>query len=289
MQEEKLLSKVRRIEIKTRGLSRHLFSGAYHSVFKGRGMSFSEVREYHLGDDIRHIDWNVTARSSQPYVKIFEEERELSIVLMIDISRSTWFGSTAQSKAEWIAEIASVLAFSASQNHDKVGLVLFSDRIHLYIPPKKGRQNILRLIREILVERQDAGETDLQQGLEFVRGALKKRSVCFVLSDFHVPLPEGMLRQMARRHDLICMQILDPLEEQIPDAGLIPMRDAERNIYRLFDSADPDLRSAHSERVKKNNQLLKSVMLRAGAEFIALDVRNSYIKVLLNFFKRRKR
>ncbi|HMW40134.1 MAG: DUF58 domain-containing protein [Saprospiraceae bacterium] len=289
MQEEKLLSKVRRIEIKTRGLSRHLFSGAYHSVFKGRGMSFSEVREYHLGDDIRHIDWNVTARSSQPYVKIFEEERELSIVLMIDISRSTWFGSTTQSKAEWIAEIASVLAFSASQNHDKVGLVLFSDRIHLYIPPRKGRQNILRLIREILVERQDAGETDLQQGLEFVRGALKKRSVCFVLSDFHVPLPEGMLRQMALRHDLICMQILDPLEEQIPDAGLIPIRDAERNVYRLFDSTDPDLRHAHSERVKKNNQLLKSVMLRAGAEFIALDVRNSYIKVLLNFFKSRKR
>lgn len=289
MQEQTLLSKVRRIEIKTRGLSRHLFSGAYHSVFKGRGMSFSEVREYSYGDDVRHIDWNVTARSDQAYVKIFEEERELSLMLVIDISNSTYFGSVEQSKAERIAELASVLAFSASQNQDKVGLLLFSSKIHLYIPPKKGRQHILRIIREILFERSDRGETNLQLALEFLRGTLKKRSICFILSDFRCDLPEHQIKQIARRHDLISMQILDPLEEIIPDVGIIPVRDSESKNFILIDSSDKEVMKNLQSSFKNLLQKTKQTFLRANAEYINLDVKSSYIKVLLQFFKSRKR
>ncbi|MEP7197867.1 MAG: DUF58 domain-containing protein [Saprospiraceae bacterium] len=289
MQEQTLLSKVRRIEIKTKGLSRHLFSGAYHSVFKGRGMSFSEVREYSYGDDVRNIDWNVTARSDQAYVKVYEEERELSLMLIIDISKSTFFGSTEQNKAEWIAEIASVLAFSASQNQDKVGLLLFSHKVHLYIPPKKGRQNILRIIREVLIERKDIGTTNLQHALEYLRGILKKRSICFVLSDFHATIPEQQIKQIARRHDLVSMQILDPLESFIPNVGIIPVMDSESGKFSLLDTSDSDAFLELNENMKKHIQNVKSIFLRAHAEHIYLDIRNSYIKMLLNFFKNRKR
>lgn len=289
MREQQLLSKVRRIEIKTKGLSKHLFSGAYHSVFKGRGMSFSEVREYSYGDDVRNIDWNVTARSDQPFVKIYEEERELSIVLIIDISKSTLFGSTEQSKADWIAEIASVLAFSASQNQDKVGLLLFSDKVHLYIPPNKGRQHILRLIREILFERTDTGITNLKNCLEFLRGTLKKRSVCFILSDFHTEIPENYIKQIAKRHDTICMQILDPLELQLPNVGIIPVKDSEKDIYSIIDSSDHMAMSEMTANIKAKQQAIKNILLRSKTELIFLDVRSSYIKVLLQFFKKRKR
>ncbi|NOT38263.1 MAG: DUF58 domain-containing protein [Saprospiraceae bacterium] len=289
MQEQALLSKVRRIEIKTKGLSRHLFSGAYHSVFKGRGMSFSEVREYSYGDDVRHIDWNVTARSEQAYVKVFEEERELSLMLVIDISNSTYFGSVEQSKSERIAELASILAFSASQNQDKVGLLLFSHKVHLYIPPKKGRQHILRIIREILVDRTDRGETNLQLALEYLRGTLKKRSICFILSDFLCSLPESHIKFIARRHDLISMQILDPLEELIPDVGILPVKDSESNSYKLIDTSDKELNKEIQSSYHKNIQNTRQTFLRANAEYIYLDVKSSYIKVLLQFFKSRKR
>ncbi len=289
MNEQTLLSKVRRIEIKTKGLSKHLFSGAYHSVFKGRGMSFSEVREYSYGDDVRHIDWNVTARSDQAYLKIFEEERELSLMLVIDISRSTYFGSIDQSKAERIAELASILAFSASQNQDKVGLLLFSNKVHLYIPPKKGRQHILRIIREILIDRADIGETNLQLALEYLRGTLKKRSICFVLSDFLCNLPDQHIKHIARRHDLIGMQILDPLEEFIPNVGLIPIKDSETNSFHIIDTSDKETISYISESTKKNISNTRTRFLRANAEYIYLDEKSSYIKVLLNFFKSRKR
>ena len=289
MQEQQLLSKVRRIEIKTKGLSRHLFSGAYHSIFKGRGMSFSEVREYSYGDDVRNIDWNVTARSDQAYVKVYEEERELSIMLLIDISKSTFFGSTDQSKAEWIAEIASVLAFSASQNNDKVGLLLFSHKVHLYIPPKKGRQHILRLIREILFIREDIGETNLKYTLEYLQGVLKKRSICFILSDFHTELPEQQIKLISKRHDLISMQILDPLEEYIPNVGLIPIKDSEKDLYTILDTSDMASMKRMNENIKSHILDTKTTFIRSKAEHIFLDVRSSYIKVLLNFFKSRKR
>ena len=289
MQEQQLLSKVRRIEIKTKGLSRHLFSGAYHSIFKGRGMSFSEVREYTFGDDVRNIDWNVTARSDQAYVKVYEEERELSIMLLIDISKSTFFGSTDQSKAEWIAEIASVLAFSASQNNDKVGLLLFSHKVHLYIPPKKGRQHILRLIREILFIREDIGETNLKYTLEYLQGVLKKRSICFILSDFHTELPEQQIKLISKRHDLISMQILDPLEEYIPNVGLIPIKDSEKDLYTILDTSDMATMKRMNENIKSHIVDTKTTFVRSKAEHIFLDVRSSYIKVLLNFFKSRKR
>ncbi len=289
MEEQQLLSKVRRIEIKTRGLSRHLFSGAYHSVFKGRGMSFSEVREYSYGDDVRHIDWNVTARSEQAYVKVYEEERELSILLVLDISRSTLFGSTEQTKAEWMAEIASVLAFAASQNQDKVGLLLFSDKIHLYIPPKKGRQHILRLIREILFERKDIGKTNLQHALEYLRGVLKKRSVCFVISDFQFEIPDQQIKQIAKRHDLIAMQILDPLEWNVPNVGLISIRDYENNDFLVLDTSNIIEMNKLQSRIKEKNISIKNSFIRSNAEFIHLDVRTSYIKILLQFFKNRRR
>ncbi|MCC6814900.1 MAG: DUF58 domain-containing protein [Saprospiraceae bacterium] len=289
MNEQILLSKVRKIEIKTKGLSRHLFSGAYRSVFKGLGMSFSEVREYTYGDDVRHIDWNVTARTDQAYIKIYEEERELSLMLVIDISNSTFFGSDEQSKSERIAELASVLAFSASQNHDKVGLLLFSHKVHLYIPPKKGRQHILRIIREILVERQDLRGTNLQTALEFLRGTLKKRSICFLLSDFHCELPEDQLKYIAKKHDLISMQILDPLEESIPSIGLLPVKDSESGSFALLDTTDVKVIHQLKNDMKQFIQNTRTVMLRSRADHIQLDIRSSYIKILLNFFKNRRK
>lgn len=289
MNEQILLSKVRKIEIKTKGLSRHLFSGAYRSVFKGLGMSFSEVREYTYGDDVRHIDWNVTARTDQAYIKIYEEERELSLMLVIDISNSTFFGSDEQSKSERIAELASVLAFSASQNHDKVGLLLYSHKVHLYIPPKKGRQHILRIIREILVERQDLRGTNLQTALEFLRGTLKKRSICFLLSDFHCELPEDQLKYIAKKHDLISMQILDPLEESIPSIGLLPVKDSESGSFALLDTTDVKVIHQLKNDMKQFIQNTRTVMLRSRADHIQLDIRSSYIKILLNFFKNRRK
>ena len=250
---------------------------------------FSEVREYSYGDDVRNIDWNVTARSDQAYVKVYEEERELSIMLLIDISKSTFFGSTDQSKAEWIAEIASVLAFSASQNNDKVGLLLFSHKVHLYIPPKKGRQHILRLIREILFIREDIGETNLKYTLEYLQGVLKKRSICFILSDFHTELPEQQIKLISKRHDLISMQILDPLEEYIPNVGLIPIKDSEKDLYTILDTSDMASMKRMNENIKSHILDTKTTFIRSKAEHIFLDVRSSYIKVLLNFFKSRKR
>ena len=199
MDTQDILKKVRKLEIKTKGLSKHLFSGAYHSVFKGRGMSFSEVREYALGDDVRHIDWNVTARSGQTHIKVYEEERELTLMLAIDISSSMRFGSIIQRKMDWITEIAAVPSFSATQNHDKVGLLLFSDKIDLFIPPKKGKQHILRIIRELLVDRQVGKTTNFQAPLSYLNSVITKRSICFVISDFYDPLPETTLKILCKK------------------------------------------------------------------------------------------
>lgn len=287
MDTQEILKKVRQIEIKTKGLSRHLFSGAYHSSFKGRGMSFSEVREYQYGDDIRHIDWNVTARSGQTQVKVFEEERELTLMLLIDISRSTLFGSMEQNKREWMIEIAAVLAFSATQNHDKTGMILFSDRIHLYIPPKKGKQHILRMIRELLVRRTDAGKTRFDLPLQYLDSVQSKRTICFLLSDFHDPVPEASLKIVGRRHDVIGLQILDPLEKIMPPAGLLQLRDAESTRELMIDSSDIRWMKQYAETQRSQTQQLRQFFNRANADFLQLDLDESYIKVLLNFFKKR--
>lgn len=282
-----ILKKVRQIEIKTKGLSHHLFSGAYHSTFKGRGMSFSEVREYQFGDDIRHIDWNVTARSGDTQIKVFEEERELTLMLLVDISRSTMFGSLNQNKLHWMIEIAAVLAFSATHNHDKVGMILFSDKIHLYISPKKGRQHILRMIRELLVTHSDAGRTKYDLPLQYLNRVQTKKTICFLLSDFYDHIPEATLKIVSRRHDVIGIQILDPLEKSMNEVGLIQLKDAESSKEILIDSSDTSWMASFSDLQKKNRVQLSQLFSRAKADFLQLDMDDSYIKVLLNFFKKR--
>lgn len=287
METQDILKKVRQIEIKTKGLSHHLFSGAYHSTFKGRGMSFSEVREYQIGDDIRHIDWNVTARSGQTQVKVFEEERELTLMLLVDISRSTLFGSLDQNKMQWMVEMAAVLAFSATQNHDKVGLILFSDKIHLYVPPKKGRQHILRMIRELLVTHPDACRTRFDLPLQYLNSVQTKKTICFLLSDFHDPVPEATLKIVARKHDLIGLQILDPLEKSMQSVGLIQLKDAESGTEMIVDSSDKQLMKKYAEAQVRHYAQLRQQFSRANADFLQLDLDDTYIKVLLKFFKKR--
>jgi uncharacterized protein (DUF58 family) len=289
MEVQELLKKVRQIEIKTKGLSRQIFSGAYHSVFKGRGMSFSEVREYVPGDDVRHIDWNVTARAGQTFVKVYEEERELTLMLMIDVSKSTYFGSTEQSKAAWITEIAAVLAFSATQNQDKVGLILFSDQVHLYIPPKKGRQHILRIIREIVVPRDQKTASNLDVPLQYLNGVLHKRCICFLLSDFQLSIPETTLRIVAKKHDVIGIQILDPLEIELKEVGLIHLVDAESGARISVDTSDREWLRSHEQTQREHQLKTKSSFVRSKADFLAIDIRHSYISTLLQFFKRRSK
>jgi uncharacterized protein (DUF58 family) len=287
MDTQDILKKVRQIEIKTKGLSHHLFSGAYHSSFKGRGMSFSEVREYQIGDDVRHIDWNVTARTGQAQVKVFEEERELTLMLLVDISRSLLFGSMEQNKMQWMIEIAAVLAFSATQNHDKVGMILFSDKIHLYIPPKKGRQHILRMIRELLVTHADTGKTRFDLPLQYLDGVQSKKTICFLLSDFHEQVPEPTLKIVSRRHDVIGIQVLDPLEKEMKHAGFIQFKDAESQQEILVDTSDSKWMEQYAASQLNETVQLRQLFSRANADFLQLDLDDSYIKVLLNFFKKR--
>lgn len=287
MEVQDIISKVRRIEIKTRGMTNQLFSGAWHSSFKGRGMSFSEVREYSAGDDVRHIDWNVTARNGQPFVKVYEEERELTIMLMIDISASTRFGSTDMLKSDFIAELAAVLAFSASQNQDKVGLLLFSDKVELYIPPKKGKQHILRMIREMLVRRRSNKTSGLQGPLQYLNGVMNKKSICFICSDFQFDIPETSLRILTRKHDIIGLHILDPLEKNWPGIGIIPLRDLETGERLYLDTSDVQMMKSFRQRQEKHQQKIKSVFLRSHADILSLDMNTSYIKTLMQFFSKR--
>lgn len=287
MDTQDIFKKVRQIEIKTKGLSQHLFSGVYHSSFKGRGMSFSEVREYQTGDDIRHIDWNVTARSGQTQLKVFEEERELTLMLLVDISKSMHFGSVQQDKFIWLTEIAAVLAFSATQNHDKVGMILFSDQNHLYIPPKKGRQHILRMIRELLVRKTESGLTSFDLPLLYLNRVQSKKCICFLLSDFYDPIPEALLKIVSRKHDLIGIQMRDPLELKIPKSGLIPIRDLETGKELLLDAHQINDLKQFEENQKYQNDINRQLFIRAGADFLELDLNDSYIKQLLNFFKKR--
>jgi uncharacterized protein (DUF58 family) len=289
MDTQEILKKVRKIEIRTKGLSRHLFSGAYHSVFKGRGMSFSEVREYSPGDDVRYIDWNVTARTGQAFLKVFEEERELTLMILVDVSKSMQFGSLEHDKQYWVTEIAAVLAFSAAQNHDKVGLILFSDKIHLYLPPKKGRQHILRMIRELLSYYPDAAKTDLELPLQYMNLVQQKRCICFLISDFHASIPESSLRIISKRHEVIGLELHDPLEQQFQELGLVYFKDSENNVSELINTDNPLWRDNFKKNQITKSQKLKQEFIKAKAEVLPLAMNESYIKTLLAYFKNRVR
>ena len=287
MDTRELLKRVRKIEIKTKGLSKHLFSGEYHSAFKGRGMSFSEVREYQYGDDVRNIDWNVTARTGDPHIKIYEEERELTLMLLVDVSPSCFFGTVDQFKHEVITEICAVLAFSATQNNDKVGLMLFSDDVELYIPPKKGRSHILRIIRELVHHEPRGSRTNLSLPLRYLNNVIKKRSIAFVLSDFLTAGYEEALRIAAKKHDVIGFMLYDRHEKSLPDAGLLSVKDRESGATMLLDTSDSRLRTVYHDRFNARLRGYRQTFARSNADAIVLQSDASYINALHQFFKKR--
>jgi uncharacterized protein (DUF58 family) len=282
-----LLKKVRKIEIKTRGLSKHIFSGEYHSAFKGRGMSFSEVRAYQYGDDVRNIDWNVTARTGEPFIKIFEEERELTVVLLIDVSQSSLFGTVNQFKKGVITEIAAVLSFSAIQNNDKVGVIFFSDKVEKFIPPKKGKSHILRIIRDLLDFEPTSKGTDIGVALKYFNNVVKKRSTAFVISDFMAQGYEDPLRIAARRHDLSGIQIYDPTEKELPNVGLIRATDAETGEEGWVDTSSKRVRETYAAWFKENETYFKQNFNRSGADTVSISNNENYVTALLRFFKQR--
>lgn len=288
METRELLKKVRQIEIKTRGVVNQIFSGEYHSVFKGRGMEFSEVREYQFGDDIRIIDWNVSARFNHPFVKVFEEERELTVMLLVDLSRSGEFGTGMQLKNEIAAEICAVLAFSAIKNNDKVGLILFTDRIEKFVPPKKGRAHILRIIRELVSFKPTGAGTSIRQALEYFNHVIKKRSIAFVISDFIDEGYDKILRVVSRKHDVIAVELSDPREEELPRAGLMKFRDAETNRERWVDTSNDAVRKAFAGYWHKRRTTRKNLFLRSKVDAIPVRVDRPYIKPIVDFFRRRE-
>ncbi|RMG29196.1 MAG: DUF58 domain-containing protein [Bacteroidetes bacterium] len=292
-----LLKKVRKIEIKTRGLSNQIFSGGYHSAFKGRGMSFSEVRAYQYGDDVRNIDWNVTARFRDPYVKVFEEEREITVMLVVDISPSTLFGTQAnreniaQLKQEIMTEICAVLAFSATNNNDKVGLILFSGDVEKFVPPKKGRNHILRIIRELLDARPLHQGTNIAEALRYLTNMLKKRSIVFVLSDFINSGPEykDALSIARRRHDVVGLHVYDDRERSLPNVGLVRVMDAETGEEIWLDTAQKATREHYAAWFEQNLGQTRERFLRSGADFVSMNIKDSYITALMNLFSMREK
>lgn len=287
MEVSELIKKVRKIEIKTKGLTNHIFSGEYHSAFKGRGMSFSEVREYQYGDDVRNIDWNVTARFQHPYVKIFEEERELTIMLLIDVSKSAFIGTQSQLKNEIIAEIAGVLAFSAIQNNDKVGVLFFSDKIELFIPPKKGKSHILRIIREILNFEPTSKNTNISIALENFNNMVKRKSIAFVLSDFIDENYADELRHISKKHDVIGVKVYDNLDMQLPKIGLLQVCDVETGETKWIDTNDATTRRIYEERANVYDRNFDQSFFKAGADKLKINTAQSYVHILMNFFKKR--
>ena len=272
METSELLKRVRKIEIKTRGLSKNIFAGEYHSAFKGRGMTFSEVREYQYGDDIRNIDWNVTARHNRPYVKIFEEERELTVMLMIDVSASRNFGTISKLKKNQITEIAAVLAFSAIQNNDKIGVIFFSDKIEKFIPPKKGRTHILHIIRELIDFYPEDKQTDIEQALEYMTNSIKKRCTCFVISDFIDEHDFAHALAIAnRKHDVVALRVYDPRENQLPPVGMMYLRDAETGEQMWVDTSDKKLREAYEKYAFVREKELDAIFKRSGVDDIRSD------------------
>lgn len=287
MDTKELLKKVRKIEIKTRRLSNHIFSGEYHSHFKGRGMTFSEVRKYQYGDDIRDIDWNVTAKLNEPHIKVFEEERELTMILLVDVSKSESFGTKVQQKRDLITELCAVLAFSAIQNNDKVGVIFFSDQIELFVPPKKGKSHILRIIRELIEFKPSNIGTNLSEAFKFLSSVISKRSIVFTLSDFIDDDYEKNLKIAANKHDLTAIKIFDRVEKALPNMGLVQLKDPETNTVKWIDTSSSEIRKQYAIENKKLDTYFKNSCHKSGADFIELDVSKPYTKQLLEFFKKR--
>ena len=288
METSELLKRVRKIEIKTRGLSKNIFAGEYHSAFKGRGMTFSEVREYQYGDDIRNIDWNVTARHNRPYVKIFEEERELTVMLMIDVSASRNFGTISKLKKNQITEIAAVLAFSAIQNNDKIGVIFFSDKIEKFIPPKKGRTHILHIIRELIDFYPEDKQTDIEQALEYMTNSIKKRCTCFVISDFIDEHDFAHALAIAnRKHDVVALRVYDPRENELPPVGMMYLRDAETGEQMWVDTSDKKLREAYEKYAFVREKELDAIFKRSGVDVANIRSDEDYVRALITLFKKR--
>ena len=287
MDTKELLKKVRKIEIKTRRLSDHIFGGEYHSTFKGRGMTFSEVRQYQFGDDVRNIDWNVTARYNEPYVKVFEEERELTMMLVVDVSGSGLFGTRQSFKKDIITEIAATLAFSATQNNDKIGLILFSDIVELYIPPKKGRSHVLRIIRELLEFEPKSRKTDISKALRFLSQVMKKKAIVFLLSDFIAEDYKQTLKITSGRHDLTGIRVYDAREEEIPNLGLVQMQDEETNKRILVDTSSRSVRKNYANYYRDRVDYFHDSFKKSRAGNLSTRVDESYVRKLLGYFKRR--
>jgi len=288
METKDLIKKVRKIEIKTRRLSDHIFSGEYHTSFKGRGMTFSEVRQYQFGDDIRAIDWNVTARYNEPYVKVFEEERELTMMLMVDISGSESFGTKNQTKSEIVTEIAATMAFSATQNNDKIGLILFTDQIELYIPPKKGKSHVLRIIRELIEFQPKSKKTDLSQALKFLSSTQKKKAIVFVISDFMVDDDyEKTLKIAAKKHDITGVRVYDIREEKMPNIGMVEMEDAETGEVLVVNTGSKKARLSYEKQYLDKVNYFKDIFSKCGSGTVNTRVDESYVTKLLGYFKSR--
>lgn len=288
METSDLLKRVRQIEIKTRGLSNNIFAGQYHSAFKGKGMSFSEVREYQYGDDVRDIDWNVTARYNKPFVKVFEEERELTVMLLIDVSNSLDFGTVKQMKKDMVTEIAATLAFSAIQNNDKIGVIFFSDRIEKFIPPKKGRKHILYIIRELLDFKPESKRTDIKMAVEYLTNVIKKRCTTFMLSDF---IDERDFRNALtianRKHDIVAIQVYDRRMADLPDVGLMKVRDAETGHEQWIDTSSRALRRAHNQWWVQKQGILSETFTKSNVDSVSIRTDQDYVKALLNLFAKR--
>ena len=288
METSEIIKKVRKIEIKTRGLSSNIFAGQYHSAFKGRGMAFSEVRDYQYGDDVRDIDWNVTARFHRPYVKVFEEERELTVMLMIDVSGSLDFGTQRQMKRDMVTEIAATIAFSAIQNNDKIGVVFFSDRIEKYIPPKKGRKHILYIIREMLDFQPESKRTDVKQAVEFLSGVQKRRTTAFILSDFYVREDfQQSLQICSRKHDVVAIQVYDVRAKELPDVGLMKVVDAETGFEQYIDTSSKRLRRDYQRYWMGRQAQLEETFNKSNVDHVSIATNEDFVKSLLLLFKQR--
>lgn len=288
METSEILKKVRKIEIKTRGLSQNIFAGQYHSAFKGRGMAFAEVREYQFGDDVRDIDWNVTARFRKPYVKVFEEERELTVMLLVDVSGSLDFGTHSRMKSEMATEIAATIAYSAIQNNDKIGVVFFSDRIEKYIPPKKGRKHILYIIREMLDFKPESRKTDIGGAMEFFTRVMKRRTTAFVLSDFYDKHDFFKQMQIANnKHDVMAIQVYDKWAKALPDVGLVKVVDAESGHEMYVDTSSKKVRAAHARYWIERQQMLKDTLSRANVDWVSVATDDDYVKAMMHLFASR--
>ena len=289
MSTSSLLKKVRKIEIKTRGLSNHIFAGEYNTAFKGKGMAFSEVREYQSGDDVRSIDWNVTARYNSPYIKVFEEEREMTVMLLVDVSGSGNFGTKQQFKREIATELSAVLAFSAIKNNDKVGVIFFSDIIEEFIPPKKGKSHILRIIRQILSFKPQNKKTNISQAIEYFNNVMKKRCICFILSDYISSSFEKPLRIASKKHDVVALKVSDKREKTIPNIGIVPFKDSETEKVILLDTSSKLIRETFQKKQKEKQSEIEKLFPRCGVDLININTGEDYVKPLINFFKNRDR